>query len=119
MKDECIDGAEDGGIGADANGQRNHGNRGEARPLDEIPYRVANITEKRFHNSSLSGYLPAGRHVSLTHIAELSMDRPSSRGALECSKPTARRLPAEKKHRRTLKDRLGSLGKACPRALSS
>src|SRR2546421_11363402 len=54
MKDQCIDGAENGGVGANANGQCQYGNSGEARALHEIPGRVTDITEKRLHDSSSS-----------------------------------------------------------------
>ena len=54
MKDQCIDGAENGGVGANANGQRQYGNSGEARALHEIPGCVTDIAEKRLHHASLS-----------------------------------------------------------------
>ena len=48
-KQRGIDHGEDGGVGADAEGQRKHSCDGEARRLAQLPQRVAQILKNRLH----------------------------------------------------------------------
>src|ERR1041385_9168188 len=49
LQNQRIDGAEDGAVRADAEGERDHGNRREARALDQVANRITDITEERTH----------------------------------------------------------------------
>ena len=52
-EEDGVDDAENGGGGADAQGQAEHGNRGEAGVLSEHAKAVANVLQERRHETSL------------------------------------------------------------------
>src|ERR1041385_6196314 len=54
IQQECIDGAEDGSVSADTEGEGDDGADGEARPSQEISYCVPDVAYKTLHARLLS-----------------------------------------------------------------
>src|ERR1051325_1703992 len=53
VEQEGVDGAEDGSVSADAEGECDDGDDGEAGPSQEISYCVPNVAEKTLHDRLL------------------------------------------------------------------
>ena len=60
MKHEAVDAARRSGCCRRCEREREHGDRGEARPAHELPQRVADVLEERVHLGSLSGWRSRG-----------------------------------------------------------
>src|ERR1041384_6187722 len=79
IQQECIDGAEDGSVSADTEGERDDGDDGEARPSQEISYCVPGVAYKTLHARLLS--LPiANFSIAMSPTGRGSLNRQSAIG---------------------------------------
>jgi hypothetical protein len=53
FEEDCMDDAEDGGVGADAEGHDEDGYRGEARALEQVPSGKLQIPQESRHDTTL------------------------------------------------------------------
>jgi hypothetical protein len=80
IEQESIDGAEDGGVGADAQGESNHRDRRESWPLDDAAQTVTEVTKERLHGFLQPERSP-NRQLAIAMLTEANSER-SQKGLL-------------------------------------
>ncbi len=87
LEQSRVDHAENGGVGADAEGEREHGHGGKGRRLAELPQGIAEVEEHGGGNAGGTNQVPSpGKKVTvfLQYLRgghALTLDRPSFEGA--------------------------------------